>query len=101
MPRRAAKIDRNQTEIVEALRKMGASVLILSMVGKGCPDIMVGYLGHNILMEIKSDKLKFKEGLSELLTEDQVKFFSEWKGQKTIVNSPEQAIDYLTKFFNK
>ena len=47
--RRAAKIDENQPEIVDALRAMGCSVTILSAVGNGCPDILVGFRGINLL----------------------------------------------------
>ena len=47
---RAAKIDANQNEIVDALRKAGCSVQILSSVGKGCPDILVGRGGRNYLL---------------------------------------------------
>ncbi|HJP47915.1 hypothetical protein [Acinetobacter venetianus] len=45
--RRAAKIDANQTEIVKALRKFGASVQSLASTGKGCPDLLVGFRGMN------------------------------------------------------
>ena len=50
---RAAKVDANQVEIVEELRKAGCTVQHLHQVGKGCPDILVGYMHMNILMEIK------------------------------------------------
>lgn len=40
---RYAKTDANQTEIVEALRAAGCFVQSLASVGKGCPDLMVGY----------------------------------------------------------
>jgi Holliday junction resolvase len=48
-----AKIDANQPKIVAALRKAGAFVQSLATIGKGCPDIMVGYKGAWYLMEIK------------------------------------------------
>ena len=50
---RAAKVDRNQTEIVQALRDYGAFVVSLATVGKGVPDLLVGFKRHTILMEIK------------------------------------------------
>ncbi len=52
--RRAAKIDRNHVEIVAALRGVGASVQDLAAVGKGCPDLLVGYRGQNYVIEVKS-----------------------------------------------
>lgn len=80
----AKKIDRNQPEIVKALRDEGATVQILSAVGKGCPDILVGYNEVNYLMEIKMDDGK--------LTEDQRVWHSTWLGKVYIVRSPREAI---------
>jgi hypothetical protein len=51
--RRAAKVDRNQAEIVVALRSVGATVQLLHSVGKGCPDLLVGHRGQNFLIEVK------------------------------------------------
>lgn len=36
----AKRIDENQPRIVANLRRIGATVQVLSMVGKGCPDIL-------------------------------------------------------------
>ena len=82
----AKRIDANQTEIVETLRKAGADVYILSMVGRGIPDLMVCFNGETILMEIKRDaKAKF--------TPDQLKFIANWKGGPlSRVDSPEAAL---------
>jgi Holliday junction resolvase len=51
--RRAARIDTNQPEIVDALRRAGCNVQPLHMVGKGCPDILASRGGRLVLMEIK------------------------------------------------
>ena len=51
--RYAAKIDSNQNEVVNALRKAGASVQSLAALGKGVPDLLVAIRGVNLLMEIK------------------------------------------------
>ena len=45
MTRRAAKVDRNQPEIVDALRKCGAFVKDCSGVGAGFPDLIVCFRG--------------------------------------------------------
>ena len=50
--RRAAKVDSNQKEIVAALRKRGAVVLITSQL-KNAFDILVGYNGKLFIVEIK------------------------------------------------
>lgn len=95
---RAAKIDANQNEIVEALRKIGCSVQILSSVGKGCPDLVVGIgsgCGLNLFVEIKDGN---KPPSAQKLTSDQVKWHSEWKGSKVVVNSIESAIDAVNSY---
>jgi Holliday junction resolvase len=51
----ARKVDVNQAEIVKTLRQAGADVHILSMVGKGMPDLMVCFNGETILMEVKKN----------------------------------------------
>jgi len=67
------RVDKNQAEIVTALRKLGFSVLHLHEVGRGCPDILVGKNGVNLLVEIKStQKASF--------TEAEIRFASEWDG---------------------
>ena len=75
--RRAAKVDANQTEIVKALRQVGASVQSLAATGKGCPDLLVGIRGLNFLIEVKdgakprSDR-KLTAALKSLKTTDYV-----------------------------
>jgi hypothetical protein len=80
----AKKIDINQPQIVKDLRAEGASVQILSAVGKGCPDILVGYNEVNYLMEIKY--------LKGTLTDDQRVWHSTWLGKVYIVRTSQEAI---------
>lgn len=54
--RRAAKVDRNQNDIVKALRKIGCCVLITSQL-KDAFDILVGYRSKLFIMEIKDGTL--------------------------------------------
>ena len=91
--RRAAKVDDNQTEIVAALRKIGATVQPLHAVGRGCPDILVGWRGMNTILEIKDGK---KPPSARKLTEDQEKWHAAWRGQVTVVETVEQAIEAIT-----
>ena len=91
--RRAAKVDNNQTEIVAALRKIGATVQPLHAVGQGCPDILVGWRGMNTILEIKDGK---KPPSARKLTEDQEKWHAAWRGQVTVVETVEQAIEAVT-----
>ena len=81
------RIDKNQKEIVEALKSVGCSVLTLADKGKGVPDLLVGHRGQNYLVEVKSEKGK--------LTEDQEKFFNLWHGAVMIFRSAEEAIEFF------
>jgi Holliday junction resolvase len=74
---RAKRIDANQNEIVNQLRKIGASVFITSMVGKGFPDIVVGLRGINFLIELKDSS---KPNSAKKLTADEQAFFDTWQG---------------------
>ncbi len=50
----AAKVDIVQASIVDALRRCGAQVESLAGVGRGVPDLLVGYAGELYLLEVKS-----------------------------------------------
>lgn len=91
---RASKTDANQTEIVEALRQIGCSVQLLHMVGKGCPDLLVGQHGLNVLIEVKDGS---KPPSARKLTPDQVRWHDAWRGQVTVVCSVDEAIQAVTK----
>lgn len=96
MPRRAARTDANQTEIVEALRKAGMTVESLAAVGDGVPDLLVGYMNVNVLLEVKDpnkDRKEYRERIvSRVLTDDQKKWHFFWQGQKDVVWDAEEAI---------
>ena len=89
MPKR---VDINQKEIVEVLRKLGCSVAVTSMVGKGFPDIVVGRNGKNWLLEIKDGN---QPPSKRSLTDYEFIFHENWKGQIAIVNNVEQAIEVI------
>jgi len=90
--RRNARVDDNQKEIVEGLRRYGASVLITSQL-KNCFDILVGYNGINHIMEIKDGK---KPKSQRKLTKGEQQFCETWQGGKyNIVNNLEEAINIL------
>lgn len=53
--RTAARVDGSHNAIVTALRSVGASVQPLTAVGRGCPDLLVGYRRATYLLEVKRD----------------------------------------------
>ena len=80
--RRAAKIDANHGDVVDALRSMGASVQPLHTMGGGVPDLLVGWRGINLLVEVKDGA---KRPSARTLTTDQVEWHRAWRGAPVIV----------------
>ena len=86
------KVDKNQKDVVKALRDNGADVYLLHMVGKGIPDLLVAYEGHTILIEVK-------DGVDKHFTPDQLKFIAGWKGGDLFrVNNEQEAINLLKSY---
>lgn len=91
--RQKARVDNNQAEIVRELRKVpGVSVSVLSCVGRGLPDLLVGMDGKNYLFEVKN-----LQGRGTALTPDEQLFFAAWHGQVDIVCCVEDALALLEK----
>ena len=86
MARLAARVDSNQEQIVSALRDAGACVQSLAAIGKGCPDLLVGYgcPASLFLMELKTGKAKPNE--------KQAKWHAGWKTAVLVVYGPEDAL---------
>lgn len=73
--RYAARRDANESEIIEVLEGIGASVVQLS--AKGLPDLLIGWRGETFLAETKSQRGK--------LTEAQKKFIEAWQGKPILI----------------
>lgn len=89
---RQVKKDRNHQEVCDGLRAADMSVVDLSVVGKGCPDICVGWRGVNVLLEIKDPA---KPPSKRALTEDEAEFQLHWRGHMFVVHSAAEAIAYV------
>jgi hypothetical protein len=73
-------VDGPQAGIVKALRKAGRRVEVI-----GDPvDLLVGWPGHNMLLEVKAAKGE--------LTEAQEEFFATWPGPKAVVRTEAEAL---------
>ena len=85
----AKKVDKNQKDVVKALRDYGAQVFLLHTVGGGIPDLLVCYADQTILMEVK-------DGDDKKLTPQQITLFANWMGGPLHrVNSVQEAIEVL------
>ena len=86
--RRAKRVDANQREIVDGLRKCGFKVISTASLGDGFPDITVQARGYNFLFEVKMP--------GEKLTPDEVKFFAEWASPFVkVIHSTAEALEYV------
>lgn len=86
MPKR---VDQNHSEIVKGLRSVGASVYSTAAVGKGFPDIAVGYRGQTWLLEIKNGE---KSASRRTLTPAEQDFHNQWRGAAAVVTSLDDAL---------
>lgn len=90
MARLDAKIDSNQPEIVDTLRLYpGVTVESIARMGKGKPDILVGYRGNSYMFEIKQPKKRMA------LTDDEKKFRACWTGHYDVVISADEILYVL------
>ena len=86
--RRAAKADKNQPEIVDALRKVGAAVVHLHQVGGGCPDLLVHGRNRTFLLEVKQP--------GEKINKAQAEFIATWPGEVHVVRTIDEAVKAVT-----
>ena len=86
--RRAARKDRNHSEIDEALQQAGCSTLDISCL-TNCADLVVARNGRTWILEIKDGELKPS---ARRLTEGEKKFANRWKGNRYTVHSVAEAL---------
>ena len=87
--RYAARVDHNQAEIVDALRRIGAHVQPLHTVGQGCPDLLVSHKGRWYVIECKDSE---KAPSARMLTEDQVDWISKARAPVFVVTTADEAV---------
>jgi hypothetical protein len=90
--RRAARVDGNQSEIVAALRAVGASVTPTHTIGGGFPDLVVGFRKRSILLEVKDPK---QPPSKRKLTDDEAVWFGNWRGEAYVIETADEAIAIL------
>ena len=93
--KQAARTDANQAEIVRIFRKAGATVQSLADVGKGVPDLLLGFMGYNILVEVKDGN---KPPSARKLTPDQIKWHSNWRCKVHIVKDYQDCAELVCEY---
>jgi hypothetical protein len=100
---RIRKVDVNQRAIVAQFRKRGASVAILSEVGRGVPDLAIGVC--RAYLEPYMSFVEIKDGgkppSARKLTIDEQKFKDNWQGNYEIINSVEEVNKLMDLILNK
>lgn len=86
--RKIARTDSNHAAVTKALRQIGASVTSLHRVGEGVPDLIAGYHGMNLLLEVKDGA---KPPSARELTADEREWHANWAGRAVVVTSGEEA----------
>lgn len=94
----AKRTDANQKALVNLMRQCGATVAVLSAVGKDFPDLVVGYAGINVLAEVKDGN---KSPSQQLLSVGQQRFHDTWRGWVVVLRSEADALALLKKMREK
>jgi hypothetical protein len=80
------RTDSNQKVITDCFRRLGYSIIDLSGIGGGCPDIEIGKHGINDLVEIKTENGK--------LNELQLAFAAKWNAPVYLIRSVDDIVDF-------
>ena len=88
-------VDANQAQIVEHLKDIpGVTVALLSQVGAGVPDLLIGFKRRNYLFEIKDPD---KPPSKRKLTKAQETFHYEWTGQVAIAETFGEILEAMKR----
>lgn len=91
-----ARPDANQKRIADALRLIGAVVKDLSRVGGGTPDLLVGYKGLTVLLEVKREPGKQGGTSGANLSKTQSRWHLLWCGGPChLVRTVDEAIEIV------
>lgn len=92
MSARRRRTDRNQAEIIAALRGAGATVVDLSATGGGVPDLLVGRGRVTFLLEVKRPERSANESRPATVARQQ-RFRDTWRGGPVrVVRSVDEAL---------
>jgi len=82
------RVDQNHKVIVTALREHpGVSLFSIAALGKGVPDLCLGYRGINVLIEVKTTKGK--------LNSTQNMWHFRWGGAPVVILRSREDADHL------
>jgi len=104
MSRRAraarGKADSNQKLFIDIAKAKGAHVVVLSAVGGGVPDLLIGHLGRTLFVELKTVNPYCKDGRLKkgVLRDAQKVFISKFPNETHVFWEPWQLENKLDEF---
>ncbi len=88
-----AQTDKNHSSLLKLIRTIPkVTICDLSGTGGGCPDVMLGYMGQNILIEIKRPDVAPS---ASKLNDKQEEWHGKWTGQVAIVRTFDDVLGVL------
>lgn len=87
-PPRGGHLDANHKAVVQKLREFGVLVKSLAGVGDGCADLLCGFRGTLVLLEVKDGTLPPSD---RKLTAKEAEFVATWP-KTYVVTSAEEAV---------
>lgn len=94
--RTKAAVDANQAALIQAFRDLGCSVQPLHMVGRGCPDALVGFRGVDRTVEFKDGS---KPPSKQKLRDSQIEWHRDWQGHPVhIVRSVDDVLKFVREW---
>ena len=88
--RKYARQDGNHKAIRSAFERLGCSVADLSPLGDGRPDLLIGFAGLCLCVEVKDGS---KPPSARKLTPDEERFRMDWKGGYRIVENIDHVLE--------
>ena len=78
------RVDLNHAQVINGLLQAGMTAKSIASVGGGVPDVIAGFRGVTVLLEVKSG--------NNGLTSQEEDFASHWAGSYAVVYTPEEAV---------
>jgi len=94
----AKRVDQNQKQITEDLRKIGAEVTVLSSFGQGVADLLVSYQEVWFLFELKNPLAQKSD---QKLTPDEKKWISKQKAPVYVVKELHEILQIFYNHFHE
>lgn len=84
------RTDANHSEVIGWFEYMGCTVVDLSQIGSGVLDLLVGLVGVDVIVEVKTEDGKLRHC--------QQTFIDKWRGRKpAVVRTQQDCIDLVQK----